>query len=557
MATRKREAVDAQVPVDWLTRDLDFVEGLDHLGIQVVSTNIYGRLVPGISNLTDRARYFSFYSWVLDSFARHAPDKSADGWRTWIRRHEFVLSAAGVAAERDGIDEDAAGGLVGAIAARRLTKGKLVDVSAAARLEDGKAAKGTYFKNREGGYAQYYKGPMTALGLLKIDEDRKAPDRQLTAYAGVKLAQAVERVRAFRDLRKIAESGGNASVAGLAELGAAVHPGVMDPHGEEAALLRDLLFGTGDALCAGQSTGEREQRRRSLALVLDYVERGDEEDWVNRVWGFRWSVLDQRLGDGRAWKVPAALRESANAWAAYSQNELLNYALECLFSAVLQELDEEALPPRVVAARVAGWACGAVASDGPRHAHRALPAKVAKAVAGHAPPPAEECWGAAGTFTLRDELEVDGDPDDRAARAARLLLRIAADRERYGSRHPFSAIPHGEEVASAREIHLRSWWDRVDAASDQDTRAFFEELILEWVVYRHLRVATRKLASQGDYTYRLRPEEGVLVKCGDFAPTFTNPRLRQTLRIMADVGLASHDLSTLTADGKRLLRTVT
>lgn len=461
MPKRKEKVLDAQVDIDWLTRDLAFVEGLDHLGIQVVSTNIYSRLVPGISNLTDRARYFGFYSWVLDSFARCAKDKSAEGWRTWIRRHEFVLSAASIAAERETIDADAAGGLIGAIAARRLTRGKVVDVTAASRLEDGKAAKGTYFKNREGGYSQYYKGPMTALGLLKVDEGRKAPDRQLTAYAGAKLAHAVEEVSAFRELRTITESGGEVSVSELAEIGAVVHPGVMDPEGREATLLRDLLLSADDALCAGQLTHEKDQRRRSLALVLDYVARADEENWTNKVWGFRWSVLDQRLGDARAWKIPAALRDSAIAWAAYSQNELLNYSLECLFEAVLGVLDQEALAPRIVAERVAAWACGPAEADDSRNARRALPSKLAKAVAAHAPPATEDCWGDEGTFTFQDELVAAEEPDDCAVRAARLLLRVGADRERYGARHPFAAIPQGEKIAAAREIHLRSWWDRV------------------------------------------------------------------------------------------------
>jgi hypothetical protein len=551
---RKKERARNHAGAEWLARDVDFVEGLDHLGIQVVSTNIYSRLVPGISNLTDRARYFSFYSWVLDSFARRASDKSANGWRTWIRRHEFVLSAAGVAAERDVIPEEAAGGLIGAIAARRLTKGHVVDVAAATQLDDdGRAAKGTYFKNREGGYAQYYKGPMTGLGLLRVDDERTAPDRLLTSYAGAKLASAVEDLVAFRELRAIAESGGEAVVADLAQLGAHVHPGSLDATSHEAVLLRQLLLGNDDSVCAGQLAHERDQRRRSLALALDYIAQADGENWDSHVWGLRWSVLDERLGDGRSWKIPSSLHDAASAWAAYQQNELLNYALECFFLVVLQVIDEEPLTPQAVASRIAEWACAEAAYDEPRTRRPALAAKLAHAVGKLAPPTTVECWGSDGTFTLLDELVAAHEPEDIAARAARLVLRVAADRGRYSGRHPFASIPGGDEIARAREIHLQSLWGRVDAASDDDTRTFFERLVLEWVIYRHLRVATRKLAAQGDYTYRMRPEEGVLVKCGEFAPTFTNPRLRQALRMLADVGLASPDLAAVASEGTRFL----
>ncbi len=552
MASREPPPV-AQPGIDWLARDLDFVEGLDHLGVQVVSTNIYSRLVPGISNLTDRARYFGFYSWVLDSFARLAPDKSPDGWRTWVRRHEFAFSAAGVVAERDKLIPDAAaGGLIGAIAARRRIKDKRIDIDGAARIENGKAAKGTYFRNREGGYSQYYKGPMTALGLLRLAEGRKAPDRQLTAYAGAKLAAVIEKQQVFRHLREIAASGADVAVADLTLLGQSLHPGAMSSEGDEAALLRSILLGTDDAVCAGQKPVELGQRRRSLALLLDYLRLGDEESWTDKVVSFRWAVLESRLGDGRVWDVPTALRGTAAAWAAYSQNELLNYSLECFFFAALDLLDGAAIAPRALAAQMADWACAPARDDG-----GALPAKLGAAAAALAAPANDECWGDEGTYTLCDDLEQADGPAEHAARAARLLLRVAIDRDRFGGAHPFATIPQGGDIADAREIHLHALWERVDRRADQDTRTFFEELVLEWVLYRHLRVATRKLANQGDYTYRVRPEEGVLVKCGDFRPTFTNPRLRQSLRMMADIGLASADLARVTPEGARFLQAVT
>ncbi|CAN0583738.1 unnamed protein product, partial [Ectocarpus sp. 12 AP-2014] len=39
--------------------------GLDHLGAQAPCIQIYGQLLPGITNVTDRARYYSFYPWLF------------------------------------------------------------------------------------------------------------------------------------------------------------------------------------------------------------------------------------------------------------------------------------------------------------------------------------------------------------------------------------------------------------------------------------------------------------------------------------------------------------
>lgn len=41
------------------------ISGLDHLGVQAPYINIYAQHLPGITNIADSARYYSFYPWVL------------------------------------------------------------------------------------------------------------------------------------------------------------------------------------------------------------------------------------------------------------------------------------------------------------------------------------------------------------------------------------------------------------------------------------------------------------------------------------------------------------
>jgi len=61
--------------LDWLDRNSNQIEGLDHLGIQALSVAMYAKLLPGITNVTDRARYFSIYSWLL---YKYDPDTNKD-----------------------------------------------------------------------------------------------------------------------------------------------------------------------------------------------------------------------------------------------------------------------------------------------------------------------------------------------------------------------------------------------------------------------------------------------------------------------------------------------
>lgn len=44
------------------------IGGLDHVGTQGPCILIYSQLLPGITNVTDRARYYSFYPWLIRSY---------------------------------------------------------------------------------------------------------------------------------------------------------------------------------------------------------------------------------------------------------------------------------------------------------------------------------------------------------------------------------------------------------------------------------------------------------------------------------------------------------
>ena len=47
------------------------ITGQDHLGVRAPCEGIYKQLLPGITNVTDRARYYSFYPWLLWAFEQH------------------------------------------------------------------------------------------------------------------------------------------------------------------------------------------------------------------------------------------------------------------------------------------------------------------------------------------------------------------------------------------------------------------------------------------------------------------------------------------------------
>ena len=75
--------------------------GLDPLGMQTTSVALYQQLVPGISNVTLRMRYYGFYAWLAHRYAKDVRDTSVETWCLYLRRAEALYALAQVA--RNGV----------------------------------------------------------------------------------------------------------------------------------------------------------------------------------------------------------------------------------------------------------------------------------------------------------------------------------------------------------------------------------------------------------------------------------------------------------------------
>ena len=62
--------------------------GLDPLGMQNASVNLYQTFLPGISNVTLRMRYYGLYAWLCRTYAREVRDTNPETWKRFIRRME-------------------------------------------------------------------------------------------------------------------------------------------------------------------------------------------------------------------------------------------------------------------------------------------------------------------------------------------------------------------------------------------------------------------------------------------------------------------------------------
>ena len=65
----------------------------DALRLETLSESILANLLPGINNQTRRARYYSFWAWVLrDSILDAGTTYTQEGLYEWLRRRDEVLT---------------------------------------------------------------------------------------------------------------------------------------------------------------------------------------------------------------------------------------------------------------------------------------------------------------------------------------------------------------------------------------------------------------------------------------------------------------------------------
>jgi hypothetical protein len=541
-----KDKAELRTDIDWILRDRKVIDGLDHLGIELVSVNLYQAMLPGITNVTERARYYAFYPWTIHRYAQEGPKlRTKATWRNWFRALDFTYAVACMAYEQE-LDRDLGSSVVGADRARELIREQPstanIDLRGPSSVQESGAIpeSGFYFKNPEGGFGQYYRGSLRELGVVREHGAAMWPDVQLSTYAGKKISETLDQQKAFEELKELAAQG-YAQLSDLCRLGKAVHPNAIDASSEEATVLRGLMFGDDPDLCQGQQPAHMQWRRSSLLLMLHFLREAGSIDG-DIAGKFRWSCMAGYLPDGRSWKIPETFSDTAQAWGAYQRNDLLNYCLECLFYAALQEVDRTALRPAELVKVLADRAMASIPGVDSLPSLPALPATVSEWLAAARSfdiPSDGGPWAPLSTRALAERLGAavaGGDMAVVPALAARVLGRLAADRNANGN-HPFAPIPTAVEMASNHEVHLRRWWDRSESRSAERTASFLEELLLEWVIYRHLRVATRKLANQGVSTYKYRPEEGRLLLVAERLPlpTYTAPRIKQGFRVVEDL----------------------
>ena len=520
------------------------IGGLDHLGTQGPCLAIYAQLLPGITNVTDRARYYSLYPWLVWSFDQRFSTADAETFVEYFRRADclFTLISERHSRQTDHDAERHGIAMAGRIrllpALDRLEGGEALQLSIYTDRTEGNARR--YFMNRLGGLGQYYAGTLAQLELM---DPSARPWMKFTIERGKPMSEAVA-VTVPGDRFWALVQADQVTLADLDTLSQFCACSICSGTKEHESLT-DIFFDRANAYGA---LGE--QRRQSLTLILhltNALHSQTEQDLTERI--FRAATYSGVLAGGVRWEVPPALEETRRAWAIYERNDLLSVVMQSLFVACLETLTSAAASDQRSLSTVEAFAAALAASDAAKASYDGLSADSFGALclllresgpdlAGWEDPSHEFQLAAA----LQDDATSRADIGLQLRRAFRALALLSVRPSEAES--PYGALPISGDDLLDSPINLLSIQARFQSWQSMSLQQVTEDLFA-WCMNTHLRVALRKLRQGGRSTFRFRPTERGLQLVDIPEPAATTPRFRQAVQILRDIGALTRDASQL------------
>lgn len=487
--------------------------GVDPLGMQNSSVRIYQRLLPGISNVTLRVRYYGLYVWLADRYARDIGDTDQATWQRRIRRAEALYAL--IAQVKGG--EKGVGGAEWAEKRLATAGERKLDFQ-----DDTEPGSDThYLQNPWGVFGQAYQSQLFAIGLLAHAPEHEIPtpapgvgDELAQAFAasvgemGVLFLRTLDRGWTSRkDLEAMSSMAPSSITRG------------KERDCYQALLLRPFSEpGSPDV-----------ERRRTLQLILHWAAATGRTPWSD---GLRWSMYSGFLDKGQPWVLPDYLEAHRLRWSVYQANEIAHIALETLLKGLLSQL--EAYPAGCPLEQLIAEAVSKV-----RACFTTEPKDWSSFVeAQHLSEDASSTTDANSEWMLtRHSWMRQNQHDMSGAEQCAASVRVLAVVQKRMTSRKVEVVAELSDLDPQGFHSLLTELAFLEHNANIDFEALLQRLFLERVVRRHLWVAMRKLQYHGDYTFLIDTDDGLVRKRGDDGPVWTGPRLGNAIAFIEDIGL--------------------
>lgn len=311
----------------------NYSTGRDPLGLQATSQAAYSILLPGLTNLTNRMRYYGFYCWLLEEYALRIHKADFKKQNLFLRRGEYMIALIMQLHAPKSLQ--ITGSKFAAVELSEINSDTYYDLAKGADLEKGKH---TYWKYSSGAFGQYYSGAMHTIGLITHRDDSvdfictKRDD--LNVVDGTSLAAAFS--KSIPDDLKILFIknilDGRLNKSNTKDLFDAFSIDSIPLNSEEWILYNKLLFSIDYPMKQNFYKGSC-FRKDSIDIILSYIDDcEDPKKWTY----FLYEIYNRRGIDHRDIKTDASF-----GWYYYQVNEFWHYGVEMILWAVLTSLSKD------------------------------------------------------------------------------------------------------------------------------------------------------------------------------------------------------------------------
>ena len=267
----------------WLAASLNLNEGRDPLGLQTTTQDrLMPLLLPGLLELSRRARYFSFHAYLLDEYRRRRFPADPRSLSTFIKRREWEFGLAVQRCPRR----------CGSSPVGKLKLGSLAQ-------ETGPFRRGESVESALGGYGLYYRSPLIDFGIV-ARSGTLLGEQPIPIDVLRPTQRAADLAHAFREAVQDTAYHSNWMVTDdpipvevIDELAQVACLCGLDAHPQERAAIRAAIFDTdpqeNEVVLEELPSETVTQRRRSVAHYLSIVSEQpnvvqSEADYREAMW---------------------------------------------------------------------------------------------------------------------------------------------------------------------------------------------------------------------------------------------------------------------------------
>jgi len=498
----------------------NFVRGRDPLGVQNSSISVYATLLPGLTNLTLRLRYYGFYLWLLDEYLvqdkklRNIKSDELEAHYTYIRRAELIL--AFVMAKTNPEELSVIGSNYVADHKEDAAKEGFYDIEHGADKEYQSEEHKVYWDYTSGALGQYYAGSLIGLGLV---EQRKGRFRR-TDDKGTVLANAfrnsvdVEDRKLFLD--RVVE--GKLYEEDIKRLSKFALNTSVEKKEEGQYYFEMLLRPDSDKIKT--YTGEiSHQRKESIQLFLNKLKESKDKN--------AWQQLPVLLYLDNLSVNRNDVSEASFGWYFYQLNEFTHYYLETIFWGLLKEMDSKEYALQHFLKHISSNSIQVCSElfriDSDQSASK---------------------WMSSIELDTLENVSLIGgnvksnEISEGIARGICGLLSLYKENEQKIEDLKYYAYNHQvhEKHGNALEVFQNYISSNLDLPLEQFIRKVVHTLMNE-----HISIAYYKMGNGEKNLLKFLIEDNYLVHIETMNPNFTNPRLKTLFNFMVDLRVIDKD----------------